>query len=198
MEPQEIMLAVRFDMRRNKATGTYSQVPVKDTFIYVPILEMLKFMCQNSEICKLLSETVTNKNRFDDFRDGSYFKSNPLFSKHKNALQIQIYYDDFETANPLGSKRGVHKVGALYFVLRNLPPRFNSAVMNIHLVALFHSDDVKTYGFDSILRPLIDDIKILETQGLDLPFSAEKIYGTISHQRRQFGHAFYSGFHRIF
>lgn len=180
VEPQEIMLGVRFDMRRNKATGTYSQVPVKDTFIYVPILETLKFMCRNSEICKLLAETMTTKNSFDDFRDGSYFKTHPLFSKHKNALQIQIFYDDFEPANPLGSKRGIHKVGALYFVLRNLPPRFNSAVMNIHLVALFHSDDVKTYGFDSILKPLINDIKTLETQGLHLPFSAEKIYGTIS------------------
>lgn len=178
VEPQEIILGNRFDMRRNKTTGTYSQVPVRDTFIYVPILDTLKFMCRNSEICKLLTQT-DNKNTYDDFRDGSYFKAHPLFSKQKIALQIQIYYDDFETANPLGSKRGIHKVGALYFVLRNLPPRFNSAVMNIHLVALFHSDDVKTYGFDSILKPLINDIKTLETEGLDLPFSTDKIYGTI-------------------
>lgn len=180
VEPLEIILGIRYDIRRDKGTGTYSQVPVKDTFVYIPILETIKFICHNTEICKLLSQMVPDNNKYEDFRDGSYFKTHPLFSKHKNALQIQIYYDDFETANPLGSKRGVHKVGALYFVLRNLPPRFNSAVMNIHLVALFHSEDVKKYGFDPILQPLIKDIKTLETDGLDLPFSNEKSYGTIT------------------
>jgi len=90
-----------------------------------------------------------------------------------------VYYDEFETANPLGSKRGIHKVGALYFVLRNLPPKFNSRLMNIHLIALFHAQDVKKYGFDPILEPLIRDIKILESDGIELPVSTSKVYGTI-------------------
>ena len=81
-----------------------------------------------------------------------------MFSEQLTSLQVQLYCDDFETANPLGSKRGAHKVGALYFVLRNLPPKLNSALINIHLVALFHAEDVKKYGFDPILQPLIDDI----------------------------------------
>lgn len=56
---------------------------------------------------------------------------------------------------------------------------FNSALMNIHLVALFHTEDLKKYGFDPIVEPLIDDIKTLQSCGLDLPFSAERVYGTI-------------------
>lgn len=100
-------------------------------------------------------------------------------SQKQTSLQIQLYYDDFETANPLGSKLSVHKVGALYFVLRNLPPKLNSVLMNINLVALFHAEDVKKCGFDPILQPLIDDIKILESHGIDLPFSSEKVNGTI-------------------
>lgn len=96
-----------------------------------------------------------------------------------SALQIQVYYDEFETANPLGSKRGVHKVGALYFVLRNLPPKFSSRLMNIHLIALLHAQDVKKYGFDPILEPLIRDIKILESDGIELPISTSRVYGTI-------------------
>lgn len=57
---------------------------------------------------------------------------------------------------------------------QNLP-----ALSNIHLVALFHTEDLRRYGFDSILEPLINDIRTLESCGLDLPFSAEKVYGTI-------------------
>ena len=39
-------LGVRYDTRHNQKSGTYDQVPVKDTFIYVPILESLKFICE--------------------------------------------------------------------------------------------------------------------------------------------------------
>lgn len=180
IEPKEITLGLRYDTRRNKQTGTYDQVPVKDTFVYVPILETLKFICRNADIYSLLNTVnAPNTDLFENFCDGSYFKTHPLYSKHQNAFQIQLYYDDFETANPLGSKKSVHKIGALYFVLRNLPPRINSALMNIHLVALFHAQDLKKYGFDPILQPLIDDVKILENDGLDLPISTDQVYGTV-------------------
>ncbi|XP_036392657.1 uncharacterized protein LOC118783083 isoform X1 [Megalops cyprinoides] len=43
--------------------------------------------------------------------------------------------------------------------------------MNIHLVALFHLEDLKKYGFDPILQPLVNDLKVLETQGIQVPFS---------------------------
>ncbi len=37
----------------------------------------------------------------------------------------------------------------------------------------------KKYGFDPILEPLIRDIKILESDGIELPVSTSKVYGTI-------------------
>ena len=89
---------------------------------------------------------------------------------------------EFETANPLGSKKGIHKLGCIYFILRNLPPKYNSVLMNIHVVALFHSQDLKTYGLDlidDILKPLVDDLKILETQGIEVPFSDSPLLGSV-------------------
>jgi len=41
-----------------------------------------------------------------------------FFSQQRHALQILLYYDDFETANPLGSKKGIHKLGCVYFTLK--------------------------------------------------------------------------------
>lgn len=49
--------------------------------------------------------------------------------------------------------------------------------MNIKLVAMFHSEDLKIYGFDPILKPLVDDLKILETQGMEVPFLATPVKG---------------------
>jgi hypothetical protein len=80
-----------------------------------------------------------------------------------------MFYNDFESAKTLGAKCGVHKIGAIYYVLGNLPPKFNSAVMNIHLVS-FQYQDLKKCGFDAILEPLVNDVKKLESDGVNLPY----------------------------
>lgn len=77
-------------------------------------------------------------------------------------------------------KKGIHKVGCLYFILRNLPPRVNSALLNIHLVSLFHAQDAKKYGIDEILKPLVKDLKILETTGVAVPFAEVSVRGTLA------------------
>lgn len=94
-------------------------------------------------------------------------------------MQIQLFYDDFETANPLGSKKGIHKLGAIYFTLRNFPPKFNSSLVNIHLCALFHTQDIKSYGFENILEPIINDLKVLETDGIHVPTFKGSVHGTV-------------------
>ena len=46
-----------------------------------------------------------------DFCDGSLFKAHNLYSEDPCGLQIQLYYDEAEICNPIGSHRGVHKLG---------------------------------------------------------------------------------------
>lgn len=179
VEPTEIHLGVRYDSRRNTTSGMYEQTTVNDTFIYIPLLKTLEFIFRNEEVCKLIQEH-RQSDMYREFCDGQYYKRHPLYSICNNALQIQIYYDDFETANPLGSKQGIHKLGCIYFVLRNLPSHVNSSLMNIHLISLFHSEDGKKYGMDKILGPLIDDVKVLEQKGMKVSFSEEPIFGTIA------------------
>lgn len=48
----------------------------------------------------------------------------------------------------------------------NLPASCHSLLSNIYLAALIHSEDVKSYGFDTVLKPLVDDLITLEQQGL--------------------------------
>ncbi|XP_059417348.1 uncharacterized protein LOC132152611 isoform X1 [Carassius carassius] len=123
VEPTEIVLGTRFDSRRNKTTGTFDQVVVTDKFAYIPILETLKAILQNRHLTDLFKPRHVPKEGVNfDLSDAAHFKSHPLFYTDKDALQIQLFYDDFETANPLGSKKGIHKLGAIYFTLRNFPP----------------------------------------------------------------------------
>ena len=58
-------------------------------------------------------------NNLEDFCDGALFKSHELFSSNPLALQIITYHDDVEVCNPIGSYRGVHKLGksAFYYCI---------------------------------------------------------------------------------
>lgn len=46
-----------------------------------------------------------------DYCDGEYFKQSALFQSDPCALQIQLYYDEAEVCNPIGSKSTIHKLG---------------------------------------------------------------------------------------
>lgn len=167
VQPKEYVLGVRLDTRKNRTTGVYSQIQVTDRYMYVPILGTLRSIFKNKDIREcFFQEKPFDEGIYKDINDGLYFRRHPLFSKKKHALQILVYFDEFEKANPLGAKKGIHKLGAVYFTLKNLPPKFNSALMNIHLVALCYTEDLKKYGFDKILKPLISHLKILETDGI--------------------------------
>ena len=47
------------------------------------------------------------------------------------------------------------------------------------LWALFHAQDIKPYGFNSILEPLVHDLKIIEKEAINIPSSEHVIHGTL-------------------
>jgi len=179
VEARSIFLGNRYDQRLDAVSGSMKQIVRRDTFQYVPLLQLIELILSDNSIFR---ETVRNRVSGDglmrDFCDGSIFKTNPLFVEDKTALQLCLYFDECEVVNPLGSRRGIHKIGFIYMSLRNLQPMFNSRLNNIHIVAAFNSLDRSKYGFDKILDPLVRDIQQLE-QGVDLKLRD----GRILHKR---------------
>ena len=67
-----------------------------------------------------------------DYFDSQQFTDHPLFQQDKNALQINLFYDDLEVCNPLGSKAKIHKLGKSHIThvcIRGVP---------IHRIGKFH------------------------------------------------------------
>ena len=54
---------------------------------------------------------------------------------------INLYYDDIEIGNPLGSHSGVQKLGVIYATIPLVPIKFASKLENIFIVSLFYSND---------------------------------------------------------
>ncbi|XP_051992995.1 uncharacterized protein LOC127651278 isoform X2 [Xyrauchen texanus] len=165
VKPKEIFLGHRSDTVRKD--GQMKQILAADTCQYVSIIETLTFLFKHKEMQDLfLQNKSSTDDKMRDYCDGSQFSSHLLFNMHPDALQIQLYFDDFETTNPLGSKTKIHKMGAVYFTSKNFPPECNSSLSNIHLCLLFNSIDKEVYGFDKILQPFLDDLRFLEKTGL--------------------------------
>lgn len=163
IQPREVDLGHRIEeyyvgteLRRQK---------ISEHFQYVSILKTLTEVMKTNNIRNvLMREKYSEDGKIRSFLDGTKYKSFNFFKDNPNALRITLYFDEFEVVNPLGSKVGIHKVGGFYWSIQNFPLWINSKLKNIFLMGLVFADDVKKYGMDPIIKPFIDDMKILESE----------------------------------
>ena len=154
------------------------------TFQYVPLLKSLQQLlnCEttlNKAIhLKKKHPVQSDKQVYRSFWDGRLCKSNAILSK-ECAISVILYVDDFEICNPLGTSRKKHKICALYWILGNLPPGCHSSLSSIHLAALINSSDVKVYGYEKVLEPLIADLITLEQHGVFVEKLGKTLKGTL-------------------
>lgn len=67
------------------------------------------------DFCQVLSSPHLDKDgKIADFCDGEIFQRHAIFSAHPSALQLFLYYDDFEVTNPLTSKTIVMGKRSIY------------------------------------------------------------------------------------
>lgn len=151
------------------------------TLQYVPILQLLSQILSVKDIQEKAfnSSYATHESRYESFTDGTHFKENALSSTEDLTLSLLLYIDDFEVCNPLGTSRKKHKITAVYWVLANVPLQFRATLKSIYLAVLCKAVDVKKYGYEAVLEPLLKDIVQLEEEGVFIPLFGKKIKGTI-------------------
>lgn len=149
---------------------------VQKTFQYVPIIETIKALFLSPEFRDIYfsynereNNNVCMHNRvFENFCCGEKCKKTEIFHDEKYVIQLQLFADTVNLCNPLQSKANVHKTVAVYLQIRNMPDRYSSRLSNIYLVALCNENDVKRLSNDYILIHILDELKILETEGINI------------------------------
>lgn len=88
---------------------TISSVTVPAYYVHVYNIQAL---LNNPDV---LQEVITPHHSSDefirDFCDAQEIKDSEVFENDPSALQLLLYYDEIEVANPLGAKAGMHKLG---------------------------------------------------------------------------------------
>ncbi|KAK3918378.1 TY1 enhancer activator [Frankliniella fusca] len=157
-------LGVRVD-RINIGSNDFQMRPVRETFQYVSLKDILKMVARKETIM----EYVRNQRPHDEdllrsFTDGDIFRNHPFFQAFPDAFQLALYYDDVETANPIGSQTGTHMLSFFAVKILNVPPYLNSVFGGYHVIALAHKTDVEKYGFRPILQNFIDECLEFESR----------------------------------
>ena len=104
----------------------------------IPIDEALERLLQNPETCTAAFKPHTHHaGMYTDIRDGYLFRTHTIFKIDSFlTLALIIYADDFELLNPIGQKKGFHKVTVFYWQLVNLHPSVRVLKENIQVACV--------------------------------------------------------------
>jgi len=173
--PESITVGHRLESTTK--SGNSVLMPVNATAQYVPLTKTFSsFFALPGvfEQAKLYLTSERSSAVLQDFIDGGLWKQHGFAqSETQLVVPFMLYFDDFETANPLGSRAGVYKLGAIYACLKCFPPRFNSQLKNLFLALMFYSEDRSLYGSDTILKTLVEEIKRLQSHGIQMTINGK-------------------------
>ena len=134
------------------------------------LLDILVQYLQQPEVLNPVCSSDTRSSAdcdiLETFIDGNFFFNHSYFRVNKHLLRLHLYCDELELCNPLGSSRTKHKVTTFYFYVGNVVFRHTSSLQNILLALIVESRALKTHGYSVVLKPMIDDIKTLELNGV--------------------------------
>lgn len=139
-------------------------------YSYVPILKTLENMLQNNNVIKhcIKCDTQKSSNGVFDIKDGTVFQKNQFFKNEINNIQLILYQDAFECCNPIGMSKGKFKEVGVYMMLANLPTYLRSRVEYIKLVLLCRNKFIRQFSWAEVMKELIKDLKILESDGISV------------------------------
>lgn len=96
----------------------------------------------------------------------------------KVVFPLVLYFDDVEINNPLGTHRGVKKLGALYYFIASIPYEYSSKLENIFLAQIHrtinHTDFQGQLQNNVIFANVIEQIIDLERNGITVNILGEQ------------------------
>lgn len=171
---RETAVGTHWTMKAVKDSNTSIPRRVQSTLEYIPIVETITSLFKDEQFKQVYLQHNKNhicvNGRYEYFCCGNVFKNTELFQNNPFAIQVQLATDDFEVADPLGSRASVYKITAVYMRILNIPRKYRSKLNNIQLVCLCLAGDLKTCetDFNNIWDLVVRDLRTLETVGIDI------------------------------
>lgn len=161
--PKKCILGRRFVKCGSTRINQERPMKIKtDEMYFVPLSKVLKNFSQNPTFPDILDNHTPKDGVFISFKDGLKFQRQVW--RHDNSHNsILLYMDDVDMCDGLGSKSaGKQKLLMIYASNLEVHSMFRSSLLHIHLIAIVRSRDVKRYGLNTVLKPIVKDFKKME------------------------------------
>lgn len=106
----------------------------------IPMRQVLKSILELPNFFKTIIEYIQEEEKitmgekvYSSIISGSAWDKVRQKYGNKIVIPLYIYYDDFESGDPLSSSAGIHKIGGLYYSFAVLPEKYRSSLENIFL-----------------------------------------------------------------
>lgn len=181
VKPEPIPLGRAFKKKRGAKMSGMKVVIVGHELVSVPLKGAMDKLVNHPDYQYFVEEGKRSRNTkyLDSYMKGEKCKKNKFLEEHPDALRFVLYYDDLEACSPLKSKSGVHKIGAFYLYVENIPLKFRSQLSSIMLLALVNANYLSgdKYGIDAALEHIKLSLQEFEN-GVMLP-SGKYVFGTL-------------------
>lgn len=172
--PQEKSIGLKWCTKENKNVDIPNYVLAQTTFQYISIKDTLLSLFQKPSFKKVFFDY--NRNKRHQCRDGVYedYCCSKVYKKlglgqNENEIIIKFGWDDIDPCAALKSKSTIHKLTAITFTIRNLPPEFESKVDCIFLVALCETENTKRdASVNKLFELAVQELHELCTNGLQI------------------------------
>ena len=141
----------------------------KEVVHYVPIMEAIRKLIEDETFTKVV-EIAANQDKekgvLRDIKDGLIYQNSGYFKDNPQAMALMLYSDGVELTNPLGSGKGKHKIVQVFWSACEVPKYQRSSIDRLQLGMVFKERLMKKYGQAKIFNCLIEDLKVLESEGV--------------------------------
>lgn len=152
--------------RDKRVVKFFNATEILDKFLNFPgIMKSIVDFVESNKLCK--DESISN------------IMQSPLWSKLMSVeessdstlyLPLNMFFDDFEPQNVIGSHSGAYKIGSSYMGLPCLPHDMVSKLEFIFPVCQFFSEDHKFYGNQNVFKPVVEMLNELYLSGITVNY----------------------------
>uniref|UniRef100_A0A7E4UQL3 C2H2-type domain-containing protein n=1 Tax=Panagrellus redivivus TaxID=6233 RepID=A0A7E4UQL3_PANRE len=172
ISPQACAISYRREVRARKAVEPTIETK-SNNLAWIPIRESLLRVFESSSITDSLLFTSTCINAHPDHPMAAG-RARAVFEdlNHRDSIMLQLYIDDYGTANPLGYAASTNKIVGCYFRILNLPSKLQTAD-SIFLCFLALKNDFS--NLQTVIRTvLLPQLISLESEGITITVKGEE------------------------
>lgn len=163
-------VTINHEVKAIHRSGNLVNEEVKSKSILMPLKFQMKAFFERNNLLQPTLDFMKSFEQNDtliNFVQGELWKEKIQLYPNKTVLPYFLYIDDFEINDPLGSHSTKHSICNIYYSFPTLPIE-ESKLENIFYGAVTKSSDLKSFGNEKCFEVLIDEIKDLEINGIEI------------------------------